>query len=246
MYRPRAGLGGSVGRPLAVAAVGTAIGATAGVKSESTLGLDMFTDRTDAGEQLATEVRRSAFGVDVVLGIPRGGLPVARPVADELGVPLDVVVASKVGSPDNPELAVAAVADDGTTWRNESLVDKLDLPPGYLDDGTERERRAAREKFERYREGRPPLSLDGERVCIVDDGLATGATMFACVERVRAAGAASVAAAVPVGSPRTADELDGRVDHLVVLERPRSFRAVGQFFRDFSQVSDEEAMALLD
>ncbi|WP_262175830.1 phosphoribosyltransferase [Haloarcula laminariae] len=206
----------------------------------------MFTDRTDAGEQLAAEVRQSAFAVDVVLGIPRGGLPVARPVADALDVPLDVVVASKVGAPDNPELAVAAVADDGTVWYNDSLVGKLDLPAGYLDDETDRERRAAREKFDRYREGRPPLSLDGKRVCLVDDGLATGATMFACVERVRAAGAESVAAAVPVGSPRTADELEPRVDDLVVLERPRSFRAVGQFFRDFSQVTDEEAMALLD
>ncbi len=206
----------------------------------------MFTDRTDAGKQLAAEVRQSAFAVDIVLGIPRGGLPVARPVADALEVPLDVVVASKVGAPDNPELAVAAVADDGTTWRNDSLVDKLDLPTGYLDDEIGREQRAAREKFDRYREGRPPLSLDGKGVCIVDDGLATGATMFACVERVRTAGAASVAAAVPVGSPRTADELERRVDHLVLLERPRNFGAVGQFFGDFSQVADEEAMALLD
>ena len=206
----------------------------------------MFTDRTDAGEQLAVAVRRSAFEADVVLGIPRGGLPVARPVADELDVALDVVVASKVGAPNNPELAVAAVADDGTTWRNDSLVGKLDLPSGYLDDEIPHERRAAREKFRRYREGRPPISLGGKNVCIVDDGLATGATMFACVERVRAAGADGVAAAVPVGSPRTADELERKVDSLVLLERPRSFRAVGQFFGDFSQVSDEEAMAYLD
>ncbi len=205
----------------------------------------MFTDRTDAGEQLADAVRRSDVEVDVVLGIPRGGLPVARPVADALEVPLDVVVASKVGAPGNPELAVAAVADDGTTWRNDSLIGSLDLTTGYLEDEIEHEQRAARQKRERYREGRPPLSLTGKHVLVVDDGLATGATMFACVERVREAGAASVAAAVPVGSPRTADELERKVDHLEILERPQSFRAVGQFFRDFSQVSDEEAMALL-
>lgn len=206
----------------------------------------MFTDRTDAGETLATVVRQSAFDVDLVLGIPRGGLPVARPVADALGVPLDVVVASKVGAPGNPELAVAAVADDGTTWRNESLIGSLDLTTGYLEDEIEHEQRAASEKRKRYREGRLPLDLAGKHVLVVDDGLATGATMFACVERVREAGAASVAAAVPVGSPRTADELERLVDHLVVLERPRSFSAVGQFYRDFSQVTDEEAMALLD
>lgn len=206
----------------------------------------MFADRTDAGEQLAAEVRRSAFDVDVVLGIPRGGLPVARPVADALGAPLDVVVASKVGAPGNPELAVAAVADDGTTWRNDSLVASLDLTTGYLDEEIDHERRAASEKRRRYREGRPSLSLAGKHILVVDDGLATGATMFACVERVRAAGAARVAAAVPVGSPRTTDELARRVDDLVVLERPRRFAAVGQFYRDFSQVTDEEAMALLD
>jgi len=205
----------------------------------------MFSDRTDAGEQLAAEVRRADLDVDIVLGIPRGGLPVARPVADALDVPLDIVVASKVGAPGNPELAVAAVADDGTTWRNDSLIGSLDLTMGYLEDETEHEQRAARQKYQRYREGRPPLDLTGKDVLIVDDGLATGATMFASVERVREAGAATVAAAVPVGSPRTVGELERVVDHLVVLESPQRFSAVGQFFRDFSQVSDEEAMALL-
>jgi len=156
------------------------------------------------------------------------------------------VVASKVGAPGNPELAVAAVADDGTIWRNDSLIGSLDLTTGYLEDETEHEQRAAAEKRRRYREGRPPLDLAGKHVLVVDDGLATGATMFACVERVREAGAASVAAAVPVGSPRTADELERLVDRLVVLETPRNFSAVGQFFRDFSQVTDEEAMALLE
>jgi len=206
----------------------------------------MFTDRTDAGEQLAAELRQLDLEADIVLGIPRGGLPVARPVADALDAPLDVVVASKVGAPGNPELAVAAVADDGTIWRNDSLIGSLDLTIGYLEDETEHEQRAAAEKRRRYREGRPPLDLAGKHVLVVDDGLATGATMFACVERVREAGAASVAAAVPVGSPRTADELERLVDRLVVLETPRNFSAVGQFFRDFSQVTDEEAMALLE
>jgi len=206
----------------------------------------MFTDRTDAGDQLAAELRQQAPDADIVLGIPRGGLPIARPVADALDVPLDVVVAKKVGAPGNPELAVAAVADDGTTWRNDSLIGSLDLTTGYLEDETEHAQRAAREKFERYREGRPPLDLTGTDVLVVDDGLATGATMFASIERVRGAGAATVTAAVPVGSPQTVSELERLADRVVVLEAPRRFSAVGQFYRDFSQVTDEAAMALLD
>lgn len=206
----------------------------------------MFTDRTDAGEQLAAELRRSDIDTDVVLGIPRGGLPVARPVADTLGVPLDVVVAKKVGAPGNAELAVAAVADDGTTWRNDSLIGSLDLTTGYLEDEIEHAQRAAKEKAARYREGRPPLDFSGQRVLVVDDGLATGATMQACVERVLEAGAASVVVAVPVGSPRTVEEIERSVDQIVVLESPSTFSAVGQFYRNFAQVSDEDAMALLD
>jgi predicted phosphoribosyltransferase len=206
----------------------------------------MFTDRTDAGSKLADHLRRSDIDADVVLGIPRGGLPVARPVADALGVPLDVVVAKKVGAPGNAELAVAAVADDGTTWRNDSLIGSLDLTTGYLADEIEREQRSAQQKASRYREGRPPLDLTGDRVVVVDDGLATGATMHACVERVKAAGAPSVVVAVPVGSPRTVDGLEQVADRVVVLEAPANFSAVGQFYRDFTQVSDEDAMALLD
>ncbi|WP_254273801.1 phosphoribosyltransferase [Haloarcula marina] len=206
----------------------------------------MFTDRTDAGERLAAELRRQGVEADIVLGIPRGGLPIARPVADALDVPLDVVVARKVGAPGNPELAVAAVADDGTTWRNDSLIGSLDLTMEYLETQTEHEQRAAQEKFDRYRGDRPPLALAGKRVLVVDDGLATGATMRACVERVREAGAASVVVAVPVSSPDTARSLERMAERVVTVEEPVNFSAVGQFYRDFSQVTDEEAMALLE
>ena len=205
----------------------------------------MFADRTDAGEQLAAELRDRALEADVVLTIPRGGLPVARPVADALGVPLDVVVAKKIGAPGNPELAVAAVADDGTIWRNDSIIGSLDLTEEYLESSRRREQEAAREKFDRDRGDRPPLDLAGKRVVVVDDGLATGATMRACIERVREAGALSVVVAVPVGSPDTVTAIARSVDEVVALEEPASFGAVGQFYRDFTQVSDEEAMAYL-
>lgn len=206
----------------------------------------MFTDRTDAGRRLAEELRKQGVEADVVLGIPRGGLPIARPVADALDVPLDVVVAKKVGAPGNAELAVAAVADDGTAWRNESLIGSLDLTEGYLEDEMEHTQRAAREKFRRYRDGDPTLDLAGKRVLVVDDGLATGATMQACVERVKAAGAASVVVAVPVGAPSTVDEIERAADRVVAIEEPRNFGAVGSHYRDFRQVTDEEAIELLE
>ncbi|MBV0923599.1 phosphoribosyltransferase [Halomicroarcula limicola] len=206
----------------------------------------MFANRTEAGERLAAAIARANVDADIVLAIPRGGLPVGRAVADALDTPLDVVVARKVGAPGNPELAVAAVADDGTTWRNESLIGSFDLSPEYMDEETEHEQRAAKEKFDRYRGDRPPLELAGKRVLVVDDGLATGATMRACVQRVRDAGAASVVVAVPVASPETANEFERVADGVVAVETPPNFAAVGQFYRDFSQVSDDEAMALLD
>ncbi|WP_276271239.1 phosphoribosyltransferase [Haloarcula litorea] len=206
----------------------------------------MFTNRTEAGERVAAGLRERGIEADVVLAIPRGGLPVARPVADALGVPLDVVVARKVGAPDNPELAVAAVADDGTTWRNEAIIASLDLDEAYLERETAREHEAAAEKFRRYRGDRPALDLAGERVVIVDDGLATGATMRACVRRVRDAGAASVVVAVPVASPQSARELASQADRVVALEEPPGFGAVGRYYREFGQVSDEDAMALLE
>jgi predicted phosphoribosyltransferase len=205
----------------------------------------MFADRADAGEQLAAALRERGVEADVVLAIPRGGLPIGRPVADALGVPLDVVVAKKIGAPNNPELAVAAVADDGTLWRNESIIGSYDLTDGYLESAREREQVAAREKFDRYRGDRPPLDLTGKRVVIVDDGLATGATMRACVQRVQAADPRAIVVAVPVGSPDTVTAIGRSVDDVVALEEPASFGAVGQFYRDFSQVSDEDAMAYL-
>jgi predicted phosphoribosyltransferase len=205
----------------------------------------MFTNRTAAGQQLAARLQRRGIGADLVLAIPRGGLPVGRPVADALGVPLDVVVAKKLGAPGNPELAVAAVADDGTLWRNESLIGALDLTEEYIATERERERAVAKEKFDRYRADRPPLDLAGRRVVVVDDGLATGATMRACLQRVVDGGASSVVVAVPVGSPDTVAALKSVADTVVALERPADFRAVGQYYRDFGQVSDDEAMGYL-
>ena len=211
------------------------------------LSSEMFDSRTDAGDRLANELVHRDVVADIVLGIPRGGLPVAKPVADELDVPLSVVVASKIGAPTNPELAVGAVASDGSVWYNEELVDHLSVSPEYLESERRAEAEVAQEKVDQYRSG-ADLDLDGKRVLVVDDGLATGATARACLRQVRDAGAKSVVLAVPVASERSVSELEreGEADEIVALETPRPFGAVGQFYRSFEQVSDEEAMSYLD
>ena len=206
----------------------------------------MFVDRTDAGERLAEELRDRGVEADVVLGIPRGGLPVARPVADELGAALDVVVASKIGAPGNPELAVGAVAADGSVWLNDELLERLDVPEEHLEREREREAEYARGKADRYRSGEAVPELSGERVVVVDDGIATGATARACLRQVRDAGASHLVLAVPVAPEESVAELAGEADAVVALETPRPFGAVGRHYRRFDQVSDEEAIAYLE
>jgi predicted phosphoribosyltransferase len=206
----------------------------------------VFEDRSDGGIQLAATLRDRGVEADVVLAIPRGGLPVGRAVADALGVPLDVVVARKLGAPGNPELAIGAVASDGTRWLNDRLVDELGVDGAYVERVTERERSAAEAKVDRYRRGRPPLDLDGERVVVVDDGVATGATTTACLRQVRSAGADRVVLGVPVAPPEAVDRLRSEADEVVAVETPAGFRAVGQFYREFGQVSDEEATTYLE
>ena len=206
----------------------------------------VFADRAEAGRRVAALLDSHEFEPDLVLAVPRGGLPVGRVVADAAGVPLDVVVARKIGAPDNPELAVGAVAADGSLWRNGSLIDELGLDERHLIDGIEREREAARAKLARYRGDRPAPDLAGRRVLVVDDGVATGATMIACLRSVRGAGAAAVGVAVPVGPPDTVERLHDEADAVLAVETPPHFRAVGSFYRAFEQVSDDEAVTYLD
>ncbi|WP_126661773.1 phosphoribosyltransferase [Haloterrigena salifodinae] len=208
----------------------------------------MFNDRTDAGERLAAKLESRGLEADVVLGIPRGALPVARPVADALDADLDVVVARKMGAPGNPELAIGAVASDGSVWYNDDLLERLGVSEGYLEEIREEEAENAADKADRYRprdrSGLP--DLEGKRAVVVDDGVATGATATACLRQVQDSGAEYVALAVPVGSPRGVADLEREADEVIALETPESFRAVGQFYREFGQVTDEEAMAYLD
>lgn len=206
----------------------------------------VFADRTDAGEQLADLLEQRGVEADVVLAVPRGGLPLGRVVADRLDAPLDVVVAKKMGAPHNPELAIGAVGADGSAWINDDIVDRLGADDEYVEAEREQKAEEAREKGDLYREGQPVPDLEGERVLVVDDGVATGATTIACLRQVENAGAAHVVLAVPVGSPDSIERLRDEADEVVCVDAPPGFGAVGQFYRQFGQVSDDEARSYLD
>jgi predicted phosphoribosyltransferase len=205
----------------------------------------MFENREAAGERLADEFEARGIRPTVVLGIPRGGLPVARAVADRFDAVLDVVAAKKLGLPGNPEFAIGAAASDGSAWIDAATVARHGVDEAYVEAERERAAATAREKAATYREGRPELDLAGERVAVVDDGVATGATARACLRQVRGAGAASVVLGVPVGPPGSLADLESEADAVVAVETPADFGAVGQFYRSFDQVSDEEARAYL-
>ncbi|ADJ13644.1 phosphoribosyltransferase [Halalkalicoccus jeotgali] len=205
-----------------------------------------FADRTDAGERLADLLEDRGVSADRVLAIPRGGLPVGRAVADALSIPLDVIVARKVGAPDNPELAIGAVGADGSLWRNDALIHQLNVPEAYVESRAAREAQAAREKRDRYRGSRGPLDLAGEAALIVDDGIATGATAVACIRQARAGGARRVALAAPVAPPEVVADLETEADDVLALVTPADFGAVGRFYRSFDPVADEVAMGYLD
>lgn len=205
-----------------------------------------FKDRTEAGERLGKALRGREPNMDIVLAIPRGGLPLGRAVADALDVPLDIAVASKIGAPGNPEYAIGAVASDGTVWRNEEAFYGVGADEEYFEQEREAEAEYAREKADRYRGDRPEPDLAGKTVAVVDDGVATGSTVKACLKMLDTKAADRIVLAVPVGPPDTIRELAKLADEVVCLEEPRRFRGVGQYYERFDQVSDEEAMAYLD
>jgi putative phosphoribosyl transferase len=206
----------------------------------------MFADRSDAGERLADRLASEEVAADLVLAIPRGGLPLGRAVADALDAPLDVVVAKKLGAPGNEEFAIGAVASDGSTWYNEDAIDRLGVRGAYVREEWQAQTVAARQKAATYRQGERLGDLDGQAVVVVDDGVATGSTARACLRQVREAGADPLVFAVPVGPPDTIEALRDEADRVLCLETPQQFRAVGQHYRDFRRVPDEEALTYLD
>ncbi|MFD3656801.1 phosphoribosyltransferase family protein [Streptomyces sp. NPDC058620] len=205
----------------------------------------LFTDRTDAGQQLAEALRHLEKEHPVVLGLPRGGVPVAFEVAQALGAPLDVIVVRKLGVPYHPELGFGAIGEDGVKVISEEIVRRAGVTQQDLESVERAEQEELVRRARAFRADRPRVPLEDRTVILVDDGIATGATARAACEVVRAHGAARVVLAVPVAPPSAAEQLRGSADDVVCLSQPALFSAVGEWYRDFSQTPDEEVLALL-
>jgi len=205
-----------------------------------------FPNRIEAGRLLAEKLEKYADRSDViVLGLPRGGVPVAKEVAERLHVPLDVFIVRKLGVPGFEELAAGAIASGGVRVLNEDVVRAIPHADQAIEAVTARESAELERREETYREGRPAPELRDRIVILVDDGLATGATMRAAVKALRQQGAAKIVVAVPVGPPDTCHEIEEQADETICLSTPEFFQAVGQYYEDFSQTTDEDVRELL-
>ncbi|HET6948768.1 MAG TPA: phosphoribosyltransferase family protein [Acidimicrobiales bacterium] len=205
-----------------------------------------FADRVDAGRWLAEEVDVLGGQDVVVLGLPRGGVPVAVPVADALGAPLDVLVVGKVGQPGHEELALGAVDDEGGTVLNPGVIAAAGLPGDEVAALARRRVAELAARADDLRSGRPAVPLAGRVAVVVDDGMATGATMRVAVGAARRRGARTVVAAVPVASAAAARQVAAVADGLACVLRPPGFRSVGPWYDDFTQVSDDEVRLALE
>ncbi|MCV7190261.1 phosphoribosyltransferase [Mycolicibacterium thermoresistibile] len=205
-----------------------------------------FANRREAGRMLADRLAPLAGRDVVVLGLPRGGVPVAFEVAQRLRAPLDVLLVRKLGVPFHPELAFGAIGEGGVRILNDAVVLQARLSPADMAGVEQKEAAELARRAERYRRGRAPVPLTGRTAVVVDDGLATGATAKAACQVARAQGAGQVVLAVPIGARDTVAELSRYADEVVCLYSPEVYYAVGQGYRDFSQTSDEEVVRLLD
>lgn len=205
-----------------------------------------FSDRRDAGRQLAARLAPLALQKPVVVALPRGGVPVGAEVAAALRAPLEILAVRKLGAPGNPELAIGAVAEDGSGVLDRRSAEMLGMTRAMFDDTLAHESRELRRRVERYRQGRAPLSLRGRAVIVVDDGLATGLTVLAAARAVRRAGARRVVVGAPVGARQSLQVLAEEVDEIVCVSVPARLLGVGMWYRDFAPVSDEEVVGLLD
>jgi len=207
----------------------------------------IFESRKEAGRLLAKELIGSqADKKAVVLGLPRGGVVVAEQVAKYLNLPLDVILLRKLPYPPQPELAVGAVAEHGAVFINEEFRKAAREDSSWLEEIVREQRAVIRERANLYRPHRHAMDLKGKTAILVDDGIATGATMKVAIQAARTAGATQVVVAIPVAAPSSVRELEGEADEVVCLNAPEDFYAVGQAYQSFDQVSDEEVVSILD
>ncbi len=207
--------------------------------------MKQFRDRVEAGRLLASALRDVVDTNSIVLASPRGGVVIGFEVAHALGIPLDVIIPRKIGAPGNPELAIGAMTEDGTIILNDRLVGDMSVSEGYIREESERQRLEIERRLKLYRGDTSYPSLKDREVILVDDGIATGSTMLAAMASVRKRGAKSVTIAIPVGPPSTVRELRKEADRVVCLHTSEYFFAIGQFYQDFAQTSDEEVIKLL-
>ncbi len=205
-----------------------------------------FADRHDAGRQLARALEHLAGEPDLlVLALPRGGVPVAWEVARALGAELDLLLVRKLGTPGQPELAMGAIASGGIEVLNPRVIEALGVPEHRIREVARSEYEELKRREQAYRGDRPPPRIEGRTVVVVDDGLATGSTMRAAVAALKSGNPARIVVAVPVAPPDTVRTLEAQVDEVVTLLTPPNFAAVGQWYLDFGQTSDEEVRELL-
>ncbi len=215
------------------------------LEEETRIRAPLFKDRKEAGEVLAECLAAYRDKDALVLGIPRGGVPVAAEVARGMNAEMDIIVARKLGSPDSAELAIGAVTANGGRFLNEEVIRELDVSDTYLAHVTETEMAEARRREEKFRGSRPAPTLKDRIVILVDDGLATGATMRAAVRSVRKAMPARLVVAVPVAPPQTCGELRQEADEVICPYQPDPFWAIGLFYQNFAPTEDSEVESLL-
>lgn len=204
----------------------------------------LFQDRVEAGRRLGRELTSLRGAHPVVLALPRGGVPVGLEVARALGAPLDVLVVRKLGAPGHAEFALGAIAP-GAVYVDQSIVRQLGVPVAYLEQIAVAEARELARREEAYRAGRPPVEIAGRVAVLVDDGLATGATVRAAIASLRRRAPARIVVAAPVGAPETIERLRALADQVVCLAAPMDFRAVSLYYDDFAPTSDAEVVRCL-
>lgn len=207
--------------------------------------MEVFETRADAGRRLAALLGFARESRPLVLGIPRGGVPVAAEIAQALRAPLDVLVVRKLGVPGHEEFGFGAIGEGGVRVIDADVVARIGLRPADIERVTERERAELERRVARYRAGRPTLDLTRRMVVVVDDGVAMGGTMLAAISVARSLGAERVLVAVGVAPRDSVDRLRAAADEVLVALSPQEFSSVGDWYRDFSQVSDEEVLRLL-
>jgi len=205
-----------------------------------------FRDRADAGRRLAVALAHLGRGADLlVLALPRGGVPVAAEVARTLGAPLDLCFAHKIGAPHNPEFAIGSVAETGPPHLQEHIILSLRVPISYIQEEAAIQQAGIARRARYYRGSRPPPVIADKRVILIDDGVATGFTAHAALHALRGLKPARLIFATPVAAADTLERLAADADELAILHAPSAFRAVGEFYDRFAQVSDEEVLSLL-